>query len=38
LQRLAAESGMAQDVALDYGAGQLRELIELSVVLVRPAG
>jgi uncharacterized protein len=35
LRCLAAESGIAQDVALDFGAGQLRELIDLSVVVVR---
>ena len=38
LRRLAVESGIAQDAALGFGAGQLRELIELSVVWVRPVG
>jgi hypothetical protein len=35
LRRLGAESGIAQDVVLEFGAGQLRELIELSVVIPR---
>lgn len=37
LRRLAAEAGIAEEVVLGFGAGQLRELIELSVVLVRQA-
>lgn len=34
LRRLGGESGIAQEVVLDFGAIQLRELIDLSVVLV----
>ncbi len=35
LRRLAAESGEAEDVNLRFGTEQLRQLIDLSVVLVR---
>jgi hypothetical protein len=35
LRRLGAESGIAEDVVLGFGAGQLQQLIDRSVVLVR---
>jgi hypothetical protein len=34
LAQLAGELGMATQAALGFGAGQLRQLLELSVVLV----